>query len=222
MNCSKPVPACHTSIVPEFCTCGAQLPPDARFCHKCGKPQGELFSPGLEVAAEPVVPVVAPPPPPPEIGFANGTAVRIGFLAALISVLLLIIPLPFPLLRIVIVFVAAGFLAVYLYMRRTGQRLTLRGGARMGWMTGIFSFTIFTVQLTASVLASSSEGGFAGVLKQNLPPNDAHTSQLLQLIEDPSALVFLMLMVLAFLFVFLTILPTLGGLLGAKLLAREN
>ena len=30
---------CQTEIVLEFCTCGAQLPPDARFCHKCGKPQ---------------------------------------------------------------------------------------------------------------------------------------------------------------------------------------
>jgi hypothetical protein len=208
--------------VPDFCTCGAQLPPDARFCHKCGKPQGELFASEPEAAAEPVAPVIAPPLLPPDIGFGNGTAVRIGFLAALAAVLLLIFPLPFPFLRLTIVFIAAGFVAVYLYMRRTGQRLSLRSGARMGWMTGVFSFTIFTVQLTASVLASSSEGGFAGVLKQQLPPNDARTSQLLQLIADPSTLVLLMLMVLVFLFVFLTILPTLGGLLGAKLLAREQ
>ena len=27
--------------MPEFCTCGAELPPDSRFCHKCGKPQRE-------------------------------------------------------------------------------------------------------------------------------------------------------------------------------------
>ena len=37
---------CQTEIVPEFCTCGAQLPPDARFCHKCGKPQYDY--PGVE------------------------------------------------------------------------------------------------------------------------------------------------------------------------------
>jgi hypothetical protein len=208
--------------VPDFCTCGAQLPEDARFCHKCGKPQGELFPTEPEPAPEPVAPVVVAPPPPPDIGFGNGTAVRIGFLAALVAVLLLIFPLPFPFLRLTVVFVAAGFAAVYIYVRRTGQRLTLRGGARMGWMTGVFSFTILTVQLTASVLASSGEGGFAGVLKQQLPPNDARTSQLLQLIEDPSSLALLMLMGLAFLFIFLTILPTLGGLLGAKLLAREQ
>jgi hypothetical protein len=208
--------------VPDFCTCGAQLPVDARFCHKCGKPQGDLFPPDPEAPPEPIPVVVTAPPPPAEIGFSNGTAVRVGFFAALIAVLLGIIPLPFPVLRLMIVFLAAGFLAVFLYVRRTGQPITLRGGARIGWITGIFSFTIFTVQLTATVLASSSEGGFATALKQALPPNDARTSQALQLIQEPGALALLMVMVLIFLFVFLTVLPTLGGLLGAKVLAREQ
>lgn len=211
--------------MPDFCTCGAQLPPESRFCHKCGKPQGDLFpadpdEPVVETAA-PVV--AAPPPPPPEIGFGNGTAVRIGFLAALVAVLLLIIPLgSFLFLRLLIVFMAAGFLAVYLYMRRTGQRLTLLGGARMGWITGIFSFTICTIQFTAGVLASSSEGGLIGVFKRQLPPNDARTGQILQLLQEPSAVVIFILMLLALMFVLLTVLPTLGGLLGAKLLAREH
>ena len=33
--------ALRLPIMPEFCTCGAELPPDARFCHRCGKPQRE-------------------------------------------------------------------------------------------------------------------------------------------------------------------------------------
>ena len=45
---------CHTEGVPEYCTCGAKLPEDALFCHKCGKPQREDL-----IVAEP------PPPPPP-------------------------------------------------------------------------------------------------------------------------------------------------------------
>ena len=52
------------------------------------------------------------------------------------------IPIPLVWLRLPIAFVAAGFLAVYLYSRRTGQMLSLRSGARMGWITGIFSFTL--------------------------------------------------------------------------------
>src|ERR1017187_9471093 len=30
--------------MPEFCTCGAQLPPDSLFCHKCGKPQRDVMA----------------------------------------------------------------------------------------------------------------------------------------------------------------------------------
>ncbi len=168
-------------------------------------------------------PVAAPvPQPPPEIGFGNRTAVRVGFIAALMAVLLVVFPLPFPFLRLTLAFLAAGFLAAFLYVRRTGQHLSIRGGARIGWITGIFSFTIFTIQLTAGVLATSSQGGLAGILKQQLPANDVRTEQFLQLINEPSALAMLMLMVLFFLFVLLTLLPTLGGALGAKFFARQQ
>src|SRR5205823_4682932 len=103
--------AWDTRNVAERCTCGAQLPPDARFCHKCGKPQYDY--PGLETG---LVAQPPPPPPPPEISFRNGTAVRIGFLAALIAFIIFVIPLPFPFPRLLIAFLAAGFLAVYLYV----------------------------------------------------------------------------------------------------------
>ncbi|MBV9770400.1 MAG: zinc ribbon domain-containing protein, partial [Bryobacterales bacterium] len=122
--------------MPEFCTCGAQLPPDARFCHKCGKPQYDY--PGLEVA-EPSSPTevaeVALPPQlqlPAEIGFHNRLAVRIGFIAAVSAVFVFLVPLPFPVLRLLIAFIAGGFFAVFLYTRRTGQMLSIRSGARMG------------------------------------------------------------------------------------------
>ncbi|MBV8819808.1 MAG: zinc ribbon domain-containing protein [Acidobacteriaceae bacterium] len=211
--------------MPDFCTCGAQLPPEARFCHKCGKPQFEPLKIEEEDANDSVQ-LVPPPLPslPAEISFGNGAAVRAGFVAALFAVLLVVLlsSLPLPFLRLTIAFLAAGFLAVYLYTRRTGQPLTLRGGARMGWITGIFSFTIFTVQLTAGVLLTSNEGGLATVLKQQFPPNDVRTKQVLDLLQEPSALAVLMLTVLIFLFILLTLLPTLGALLGAKLLAREQ
>ncbi|HYL84477.1 MAG TPA: zinc ribbon domain-containing protein, partial [Candidatus Angelobacter sp.] len=87
--------------MPDFCTCGAQLPPDARFCHKCGKPQYDY--PGLaEETAPPEPPPVALPAPAPitDIGFHNRIAVRIGFLAAVTAILLGLFPLPFPILRL--------------------------------------------------------------------------------------------------------------------------
>ena len=52
--------------MPETCTCGAQLPPDSLFCHKCGKPQREIAEPEV---LTPVIlaPVTAAPAP----GFAT-------------------------------------------------------------------------------------------------------------------------------------------------------
>ncbi len=215
--------------MPEFCTCGAQLPPDARFCHKCGKPQYDYPNVGEEEPVPPVVVAVPPPLPvlPPaaaEISFGNGTAVRAGFLAALLSVLLffVIFQLPYRFLLLSLVFLAAGFLAVYLYKRRTGQTVSLRGGARMGWITGIFAFVIFTFQLTLSAVAASSEGGIADIMKKQMPADDEQARVLLQVIQDPSQLAIYILIGLMIFFVFLTVLPTLGGLLGAKLLAREQ
>jgi hypothetical protein len=205
--------------VAERCTCGAQLPADARFCHKCGKPQYDY--PGLETEAITQAPPPPPPPQAPEISFRNGTAVRIGFLAALIAFILFVIPLPFPFPRLLIAFLAAGFLAVYLYVRRTGQKLSIRSGARMGWITGIFSFLIVTVQFTAGVLVTSSQGGIVALLRAQLPANDARTQEVLKLLQEPSALVAMMVFVLLMMFLLLTVLPTLGGALGAKLLTKE-
>src|SRR5258708_28410835 len=68
--------------LPERCTCGAILPEDARFCHKCGKPQRE--EPLIpQEAAEPQPPPPPPPLPtlePPRIGFHNAPAVRIALI----------------------------------------------------------------------------------------------------------------------------------------------
>ncbi len=208
--------------MPDFCTCGAQLPPDARFCHKCGKPQYDY--PGLEVeVAEPET--IPPPPPlppaPPEIGFHNRMAVRIGFLAALSAVVLFLFPLPFPFLRLMIVLLAAGFLAVFLYSRRTGQMLSVRGGVQMGWITGIFSFILVSLIMTAALVAVSNRGGLANFLKSQFPANDARSDTLAQALNDPTALAGGMVFAMLMLFVVLTALPMIGGALGAKVLAKE-
>jgi hypothetical protein len=217
---------CQTEIVPEFCTCGAQLPPDARFCHKCGKPQYDY--PGLE-EAEPISAVMEPPglPPAPliqlsaEIGFHNRLAVRVGFLAALSAVFIFLVPLPFPFLRLFVAFVAGGFFAVFLYSRRTGQMLSIRSGARIGWITGIFSFTMVSVLFAIAMVAISNEGGLAKYLRSQLPANDARSESVAQAFNDPAMLGVLVLLSLAMLFVILTALPIIGGALGAKVLEKE-
>jgi len=208
--------------VPEFCTCGAQLPPDARFCHKCGKPQYDY--PGVvEESTEPAATVEVLPSAAAvaEIGFHNRLAVRIGFITALSAVLLFLFPLPFPFIRLTVVLLAAGFLAVFLYTRRTGQMLTIRSGVRMGWITGIFSFVLISVLMTAALVAISSQGGLASYLKSQFPANDARSDTLAQALSDPATLAGGMIFALLMLFVVLTALPMIGGALGAKVLAKE-
>jgi hypothetical protein len=211
-------------VVPDFCTCGAQLPPDARFCHKCGKPQYDYPGFAEETPAEvpPPLPAPAQVQTPLEISFHNRIAVRIGFLAALTAVLLFMFPLPFPFLRLLLAFIAAGFLAVFAYTRRTGQMLSIRSGARMGWITGIFSFTFVTILFTVAMVAISNEGGgLVKFFRSQLPPNDARTEQLTQALSNPATLAGGLAFSVLMLFVILTALPVLGGALGAKVLAKE-
>src|SRR4051794_8860906 len=128
--------------MPDFCTCGAQLAPDSLFCHKCGKPQREVAEP--EIVTQPI-----PPPPLPEappspaslpLNFHNPVAVRVAATVALIATLLSWIPA-----LNIILWLAAGFFAVYLYRRRTGVFLNVRAGVRLGWITGVLMFVITTV-----------------------------------------------------------------------------
>jgi hypothetical protein len=218
--------AWQTENVPEFCTCGAQLPPDARFCHKCGKPQYDY--PGIEENEPAAPPEATSPQPttylelPPEISFHNRLAVRVGFIAALSAVFIFMVPLPFPLLRLLIGFVAGGFFAVFLYTRRTGQMLTIRSGARMGWITGVFSFTMVSIVFTFAMVEISNQGGLVKYIQSQLPAGDARSESVAQAFNDPAMLGVLMLLSLAMLFVILTALPVIGGALGAKVFEKES
>jgi hypothetical protein len=211
--------------VPEFCTCGAQLPPDARFCHKCGKPQYDYPgieeiepSPPVEVASVPQAPYVELPG---EITFHNRLAVRIGFIAAMVAVMISVFPIPWPFVRLPIAFLGAGFLAVFLYSRRTGQTLSIRSGARMGWITGIFSFTLISILFTVAIVAVSSRGDFAQQLRSQLPANDARADMIQQALSNPALILGVVVLYLMLFFVIFTALPIIGGALGAKVLEKE-
>jgi hypothetical protein len=111
--------------MPEFCTCGAQLPLDALFCHKCGKPQRDLIAPEIEANTFPTAAsqVVAEGPPPPKpqplpLNFRNPIAVRIALVAAVGAT-----TATEYCCRRLSVGSPRGSLAVYLYCRKTGFRL---------------------------------------------------------------------------------------------------
>ena len=203
--------------MPETCTCGAQLPPDARFCHKCGKPQRE------EIIVEPVEAFAPPQPPSVEaaalqaLSFRNPIAFRVGLLAAALLCLLMMIPgVNY---AAVVWWLGAGYFSVWIYKRRTGQRLNVRGGARMGWITGVISCALLTLLFAFFMLAIRQMGGLDAIKDglKDLAFQQASVDEALKMLQDPSR----MLRSLIATFVMLTLTCTAGGALGAKLLSKD-
>ena len=206
--------------MPEYCTCGAQLPPDARFCHKCGKPQREE---DLVVEEKPVVVIPPPPvapPPPLAISFRNATAVRIAlvtgipivFLSALLSAIAGPLGMAVP--------VAGGFFAVYLYRRRTGEKITVLAGARLGWISGIIVFTILALLLTMTVVVLSQPDLVQSMRDQMTkmsPLSQEEITRNMDQLRTPSGLAVALLDA----FLSYTLLTALGGAVGAKFLNRQ-
>src|SRR5580704_1986704 len=206
--------------MPDYCTCGAELPPDARFCHKCGKPQREeMFVPPPEVIPTPVT--VLMPPPPVAPSFRNPVAVRVGlFVASIATFLCLALPFGF-----VVWLPSAGFTSVYLFSRRTGQSLTVRGGARMGWMAGVLSFVILMVMITLMMIAVSTQpGGIAEAFREMAKTRPLPANQLedgLQMLASPAGQAILYVVTLFFSFTVTSVFCTAGGALGAKVLEKD-
>jgi hypothetical protein len=207
----------------EFCTCGAQLPPDSLFCHKCGKPQREVIAPEpepesvAEFVPPPPEPVDATPQPPP-LNFHNLVAVRIAFVVAPVAFLLSWIPA----LNLVL-WIAAGFLAVFFHRRRTGVLLNVRAGVRLGWITGVLMFAITTVIFTLTIVPVAANGGIATLFRQQLKnPSDPNVQEALRMLESAPGLVTVLLVMLFMLFVFITLLSMAGGALGAKFVSRNQ
>jgi len=206
--------------VPERCSCGATLVEDALFCHRCGKPQRELFAAEVEA---PVVPTVAPPPvpAPPPIGFHNGPAVRIGLAAAVLSILVSALLGQLAILQALapVWLILTGFLAVFFYRRRTHQRLSTLSGARLGWICGIFGFVIITIMLTMMAVALS-EPSVAEALRdqwRQYGRSEADLNQIMDAFKTPASIGGRLVAS----FLLFTVLPTFGGAIGAKFLDRD-
>ena len=199
-------------LTPEYCTCGAQLVDNARFCHLCGRP---VFEPAAVEDAEPVPPALpqiarAVTPSHLPVSFSNPIALRVAFLMSLGIMLTTMIPIVNVLSPIW--WLVAGLGAVLLYRRLTGLSLSVRAGAALGSITGVLAFLSLVVIL-ALTFAVSGKDAFQEMIKQN---PDAS-----QLLNNTPALVFAMGLALAILFAMVVGICAAGGALGARFASRN-
>jgi hypothetical protein len=184
--------------MPDSCSCGSELPPDALFCHKCGKPQREL----PEVAVDAPTPVAAlpplepPPPAPMPLDFRNPLALRIAMLVAVCATALFWIS--------PVNWLAAGYFAVFLYRRRAGCPVNVAGGLRLGWITGVFIFPAAAV------------AGFYQIKWEAAMPqfrSQPHFAEAMAVLQSSSGVIVLLIV----LFIFTTCISMVGGALAARL-----
>jgi hypothetical protein len=204
--------------MPEFCTCGAQLPPDSLFCHKCGKPQRDIVMPDAP-PAEVSAPAAPPPPPPkeaagPHLTFRDHVAVRI---AVYVGVAATILCLTLPLVN----WLAAGFLAVYLYRRKTRRLLDVSAGVHMGWITGLVMFPLGALVYLAMAISEHWGTLWLEQMKNTPTQDPAMQRQMVQFFQSGPGMAVALLFSLGFLFLLIIGLSIAGGALGAKVSGRQ-
>jgi hypothetical protein len=205
--------------VPEFCTCGAQLPEDARFCHKCGKPQREEDAVAEQRQTEAIVAAVtAPPPPLPEaapVTLRDRVTVSTALMAAGVTLLLSVI---LGQTLGALAPVAGGLFAVYVYRKRTGRLLTIMNAIRLGWIAGIIVFTLTTVFI-AVVAAALTNPEIAQQLREQMAKSTASREEVTKILEMMQSFSGVLLLLLG-VFVSSTLLMGLGGAVGALFVRR--
>jgi hypothetical protein len=151
------------------------------------------------------------------MGFHNSIAVWIALRVAFMVFLLCLFSGIFSFVWLV----AGGFFAVYLYRRRTGQLLSVKGGAHLGWIAGIFGFLMAMVILTLVVLAVSEPETVAKMREQShswsWSLSEEDLNRTIDLFRSPSAIAGMVLGS----FTLFTLLSAVGGAFGAKLLGRK-
>ena len=133
--------------------------------------------------------------------------VAAGTLLALVAISLLV-PALLPL-----VLCGAGFIAVRVYNGRAVQPLTAAGGARLGWMTGFWMFLAFAVMCAVTALAVNSPEIWEQAKSMSAQFPQAAKLALL----SPHDFLMQLVVEVPLFFFLVTLLPGLGGILGAKL-----
>jgi hypothetical protein len=156
----------------------------------------------------------------PPIGFRNAQAVRIALLAGMLLILVwgvgsTIAPALSPLWLIL-----GGMISAFIYKLRTGQRLSAIGGARLGWISGIFGFAIVAIMLSLMAGAILHDPTAMQSVRDQFARagrTSADFDTFVAALHQPSNV----LAMLALSFLLFTVLSAFGGAIGARLLDRD-
>lgn len=112
-----------------------------------------------------------------------------------------------------LVFCGAGFVAALIYNGRSPEPLSVRSGARLGWMTGFWVFLLFAL-ISALMSVYISDPAIRDQIKSL--PNISRMPEAAKLLDNPRQFLINLAGTLVLAFFMATILAGLGGMLGAK------
>lgn len=207
----------------ENCDCGwSGIPQGASFCPGCGKPLTADARESERQANAFQRPQAEEEESGPVDGVTFGTpgALRSCYWSAAFAAIIL--SLPYASLLCFIVYPAAGFYSVHSFRRQTGKHVTLRAGAKLGFLTGVITFALLLILLTIASSMPGSPGMSATLDELESSFAQQGETELVERVKtlraDPTALGLLALISLSIGFAVTTGFATAGGALGAKVL----
>ncbi len=207
----------------ENCDCGWEgIPQGASFCPGCGKPltadareserQANAFQ-RPQAAEEESGPLES-------VTFGTPGALRSCYWSAAFAAI--IMSLPYASLLCFIVYPAAGFYSVHSFRRQTRKRVTLRAGAKLGFLTGVITFALLLILLTIASTMPGSQGMSATLDELEASFKQQGETELVEQVQtlraNPASLGLLAFVGLSVLFGVTTGFAAAGGALGAKVL----
>jgi hypothetical protein len=158
--------------------------------------------------------------PVDQVTFGTPGALRSCYWSAAFAAI--IMSLPYASLLCFIVYPAAGLYSVHSFRRQTRKPVTLRAGAKLGFLTGVITFALLLILLTIASTMPGSPGISATLDELEKSFEQQGDAELVAWVQDlrtdPTALGLLALISLSVGFGVTTGFATAGGALGAKVL----
>jgi len=200
------------------CSCGATAPAGSLFCPMCAHPLSH--SPTATHQPKNRSQVTEPVAKKNSITWTHADVIKSCYPSAVLAALFgsLFFYLFF------LTYPTAGVFSVHNYRRRTAEQLQTNDGVRLGFVTGVLSFLVSLVMSTLVILIAGDPTIFAEAIRQEVQSMSvpvAAQQQMLDFLQSPMALSFMVLFSLAMSLTAAIVLSIIGGVIGTKILSRN-